>query len=94
MKFFVFRVEGIDLAAGADRRGFFTTRRAFGTTKEWARQRLLKKLRREFTMSISSVFMGGNDFDLRVEEGWEIGFMEYWRSPSRGSTLYDEGDAF
>ena len=92
MPFYRFLIQGLDPRVPDEKRGFFTTRHAFGSNQDLAASKVFKRLVREFTTGASAHIWKSDAPVLTVEKGWEIGLHELFAAPNKGSTFYDERD--
>ncbi len=90
MPFYRFLVQGWDVHLGKDERGFFTTRHAFGADQQSAAEKVLARLRREFTTGASAKIWNSPAPALSIEKGWRIGLHQLFSAPNSGSTFYDD----
>ena len=88
--FYRFMIQGLDPRVPEEKRGFFTTRHAFGSNQDLAASRVLARLAREFTSGASADIWTSDAPIMTVEKAWRIGLHELFAAPNRGSTFYDE----
>ena len=92
MPIYRFMIQGTDQSVPDNARGFFTTRHAFGRDQEQATAKVLRRLEEEFTTGVSASIWKSGTPALSVEECWEIGPLQLFSAPNRGSTFYDDRD--
>ncbi|HVR90106.1 MAG TPA: hypothetical protein VHG29_03285 [Novosphingobium sp.] len=71
-------------------RGFYTTRHAFGKTREEARSPVLERLTTEFSTGASAQNWQSVPPAMTVEESWQINWFKVLTTANTGSTFYDE----
>ena len=92
MPFYRFVVHGRDRRVPEGKRGFVTTRHAFGSDQASAAAKVLALLRREFTSGVSSHIWKSDTPMLEIEKAWPIGVHQLFCAPNKGSTFYDDRD--
>ena len=90
MPFYQFIVHGRDEQVAGSKRGFWTTRHAFGVDQDAAAEKVLSRLIEEFTSGASATIWNSTPPALDIDEAKRIGWLQVLRTPNRGSTFYDE----
>mgnify|MGYP003383215466 CR=1 FL=1 len=89
MPFYRFMIHGRDPRLPPEVRGFFTTRHAYGATREKAARKVLSRLEREFTVGASASIWSSDAPIMSIEESWQIGVFQLGSAPNKGSTFYE-----
>ncbi|MDF8333359.1 hypothetical protein [Novosphingobium cyanobacteriorum] len=90
MPFYRFMIHGRDVGCSNDVRGFYTTRHAYGATREKAAAKVLSRLAKEFTVGASAAIWGSEPPSLTIDDSWQIGILQLLSAHNKGSTFYDE----